>query len=105
MLIILPHVNRKVSEYAQVYRPHDYKAAPLMPIVMETLLNDKPKRRGTFAEHCRKGYVLGTDFENYRSCKICMKDTRATRISATVFNKHKYITNPRVTPEDCVIDT
>ena len=33
------------------------------------------------------------------------KDTRATRISATVFQKHKYITNPSVTPEDCVVDT
>ena len=29
-----------------------------------------------------------------------MKDTRATIISATVFHKHKYITNPSVTPED-----
>ena len=34
-----------------------------------------------------------------------MKDTRATRILATVFNKHKYITNPGVTPEDRVIAT
>ena len=34
-----------------------------------------------------------------------MKDTRATRISATVFRKHKYITNPSVTPEDRVMAT
>ena len=32
-----------------------------------------------------------------------MKDTRAMRISATIFLKHKYITNPEVTPEDQVI--
>ena len=32
-----------------------------------------------------------------------MKNTRATRILATVFHKHKYITNTDVTPEDCVI--
>ena len=32
-----------------------------------------------------------------------MKDTRATRILSTVFNKHKYITIPEVTPEDRVI--
>ena len=32
-----------------------------------------------------------------------MKDTRATRISATVFHKHKYITSPDITPEDRVI--
>ena len=34
-----------------------------------------------------------------------MKDTRATRILATVFHKHKYITNPGVTPEDRAIAT
>ena len=34
-----------------------------------------------------------------------MKDTRATRILATVFHKNKYITNPGVTPEDYVIAT
>ena len=32
-----------------------------------------------------------------------MMDTRATQISATVFHKHKYITNPDITPEDRVI--
>ena len=34
-----------------------------------------------------------------------MKDTRETRIYATVFHKHKYITNPLVTPEECVVAT
>ena len=34
-----------------------------------------------------------------------MKYTIATRISSTLFHKHKYITNPGVTPEDCVIST
>ena len=34
-----------------------------------------------------------------------MRDTRATRISATVFCKNKYITNPSVTPEDRVMAT
>ena len=52
-----------------------------------------------------KGYVLGTDFEHYRAWKMWMKDTRVTRISATVFHKHKDITNPSVTPEDHVMAT
>ena len=34
-----------------------------------------------------------------------MKDTRATRISATVFHKHKDITNPSVTPEYHIMTT
>ena len=32
-----------------------------------------------------------------------MKDTRSTQILATVFHKHKYITNPDITYEDRVI--
>ncbi len=29
-----------------------------------------------------------------------MKDTHATRVSMTVWFKHKYLTNPSITPED-----
>ena len=32
-----------------------------------------------------------------------MQQTRATRVSATVFHKHKYISNPTVIPVDAVI--
>ena len=44
-------------------------------------------------------------FEHYLSCKMWMKDTRATRILATIFHKYKYITNPGVTPEDRIMTT
>ena len=32
-----------------------------------------------------------------------MTDTRATRVSATVYHKHKYLTTPTVTPADRVL--
>ena len=32
-----------------------------------------------------------------------MKDTRSTRVSATVFHQHKYLTTPTVTPADRVL--
>ena len=105
LLLRKSHVHPKVSAYAQVYRPHNYNVAPFVTIGMETLVHEKLKRRGTFAENCRKGYVLGTDFEHYRIWEMWMKDTRATRIPATIFHKHKYITNPSVTPEDHVMAT
>ena len=34
-----------------------------------------------------------------------MKETRETRVSTTVFHKHKYISNSAVTPADAVIAT
>ena len=46
---------------------------------------------------------MGTCFKNYHVWNIWMKASRATRISATIFHKHKYISNPTVTPADAVI--
>ena len=89
--------------YAHVYGQHDYNAKPFVPIGMESLVHDKPNHIKTFDAHCRKGYVLGTSFEHYRAWKIWMINTRATRVSATVFHKHKYISNPTATPADAII--
>ena len=86
-----------------MYGQDNYNAAPFVPIRMESLVHDKPNQRKTFAEHCRKGYFLGNSFEHYRAWKFWMINTRATRISETVFHKHKYISNPNVTPADSVI--
>ena len=90
LLLRQSNSNPKISAYAQVYGQHDYDAAPFVPIGMETLVHEKPHRRRSFAEHCKKGYVLGTSFEHYRAWTIWMTDTRAQRVSGTVFHKHKY---------------
>ena len=58
-------MNPKISAYAYVYGPQDYNAAPFVTIGMETIMRNNPKRRGTFADHCSKGFVLGTAFEHY----------------------------------------
>ena len=96
LLLRQSNVFPKISAYAHVYGAHEYNAAPFVPIGMKYLGHDKPHRRKTFAEHCSKGYVLGTSFEHYRAWIIWMKDTRRTRVSTTVFHKHKYISNPSV---------
>ena len=70
---------------------------------MGTLVHDKPKRCRTFAEHCSKGFVLGTFFDHYRAWTMWMKVTRSTRVSATVFHKRKHLTPPTVTPADRVL--
>ena len=66
-------------------------------------MHDSPNRRKTFAVHCRRGYVLRTSFEHYRSWNIWMINTGATRVSATVFYKHKYLSNPTATPANAII--
>ena len=99
----MSNVNPKISYYAHVYGQHEYNAETFVPIGMESLVHDKPNRRKTFAVQCRKGYVLVTSFEHYQAWKIWMINTRATRVSATVFYKHTYISNPNVTLADAII--
>jgi hypothetical protein len=65
LLLQQSNTNPKVSAYAHVYGQHNYDAAPFVPIGMETLVHEKPHRQKSFAEHCKKGYVLGTSFEHY----------------------------------------
>ena len=96
-------MNTHISSYAHVYGQHDYSAKPFVPIGMESLFHDKPQRQWKFAEHYKKGFVLGMSFEHYRGWKMWMINTLTTRISNTVFQKHKYISNPTVTPGDAFI--
>ena len=86
-----------------MYGHHIYNAAPFVLIGMDSLVHDKPHLIRSFYEHFRKGYVLGNSFEHYRGWKIWMQQTRATQVSETVIHRHKYISNPSVTPADAII--
>ena len=99
------NVHPKLSAYTHVYGPHNYDAHPFVPIGMETLVHEKPKHCKTFAEHCKKGFVLGTSFKHYRAWTIWMNDTRTASVSGTVFHKHKYISTPAVTPVDTTLSS
>eukprot|EP00804_Cyclotella_cryptica_P005330 CCRYP_020410-RA/>CCRYP_020410-RA protein AED:0.19 eAED:0.19 QI:0/-1/0/1/-1/1/1/0/760 len=95
--------NPKISSYAHLYGHHDYNSHPFVPIRMEALVHDKPHRRKSFAQHRTKGFVLGTSTEHYCCWTVWTPVSQSTCISATVFFKHKYITNPTVTPADAII--
>jgi len=90
-----------MSAYAHVYlSQHDYNRHLFVPIGMEALVHEKPHKRRTFAQHCKKGYVLGTSFEHYRCQTVWMVDSHCRRTSGAVWFKHKYLTHPSVTPAD-----
>ena len=98
LLLRQSRVNPNMSAYAHLYGQHDYNKHPFVPIGMEALVHDKPQMRRTYAEHCRKAFVLGTSIEHYWCWKFWSNNTRSTRVSGAAFFKHKYITNPAVTP-------
>ena len=79
MLIRQSNVNPQISAYAHVYGPHNYDDEQFFPIGMESLVQDNPRQKTSFAEHCKKGYVLGTYFEHYRDWNIWMKSSCTTK--------------------------
>ena len=64
---------------------------------------EHPKRRKSWAEHSVSGFYVGTSDEHYRCHKVWVAKTKAERVSGTVYFKHKYITQPTLTPEDVII--
>jgi hypothetical protein len=104
LLLCQSKANPNILAYAHVYGHHNYNCHPFVPIGMEALVNDRPHKCCLFAWHCRKAFVFGTSTKHYWCWKFWLVTTCATRISGAAFFKHKYLTNPAVTPEDRVID-
>ncbi len=92
-----------VSAYHYVHGSFDYNKTPLAPLGCAVQLYESNSRRGTWAEHSTDGWYIGTSMEHYRCHRIYVKKTRSERISDTVFFKHKYITQPTVTPADIIV--
>jgi hypothetical protein len=103
LLLCQSKANPNILAYAHVYGHHNYNRHPFVPIGIEALVNDQPHKRCSFAQHCRKAFVLGTSTEHYRCWKFWLVTTRLTCILGAAFFKHKYLTNPAVAPEDRVI--
>ncbi len=98
-------LHPNLSAYARVYSLHIYNKHPFVPIGMEALVHDKPHKCQTYAEHCKKAFVLGTSTKHYQCWKFWSMATRATQILGAAYFKHKYLTNPLITPEILVIAT
>ena len=63
----------------------------------------KPNRCRTWGEHSMDGWYLQTSPEHYRCHIVFVKKTQAKRVTDTLFFKHKYLTQPEVTPADMII--
>jgi hypothetical protein len=66
LLLRQSRVNPGMSAYVHVYQgQHDYNNHLFVPIEMELLVHIKPYKQQTYAQHCDKGYIIGTSFEHY----------------------------------------
>jgi hypothetical protein len=62
---------------------------PFVPIGMEALVHAKPHKRRSFAQHCKKGYVLSTSFKHYQCQAVWMVDSHCHRTLGAIWYKHK----------------
>ncbi len=66
LLLCQSKANPNILAYAHVCGHHDYNRHLFVPISMEALVQDQPHKCCSFAQHCRKAFVLGTSTEHYR---------------------------------------
>ena len=66
-------------------------------------IHKSSEQRGTWAANTINGWYLQTSPEHYQCHQIYVKKTKSERISDTVFFKHRYLTQPTVTPVDTII--
>ena len=97
------NVAPNISTYAYHHGSFDYNSMPLAPMGCAVQFHIKPGRK-TFGEHSEDGFYLKTSEEHYRTHVIFAKKTRAKRLADTVFFKHKYITQPTITPADAIVN-
>ena len=98
------NVAPNISAWAYHHGSFDYNRMPLAPMGCAVQFHIKPSRRKTFGEHSEDGFYLKTSEEHYRTHVVFCKKTRAKRLADTVFFKHKYITQPTVTPADAIVN-
>jgi hypothetical protein len=92
------NVAPNISTYAY------HHGSSIAPMGCALQFHIKPGRRKTFGEHSADGFYLKTSDEHYRTHVVFCKKTRAKRLADTVFFKHKYITQPTVTPADAIVN-
>jgi hypothetical protein len=98
------NVAPNISAYAYHHGSFDYNQMPPAPMGCAVQFLIKPGRRKTFGEHSEDGFYLKTPEEHYRTHVIFAKKTQAKRLADTGFFKHKYITQPTITPADAIVN-
>jgi hypothetical protein len=98
------NVSPKISAYMYAHGNHDFNAHPLAPMGCAVQIYVRPENRKTWDVNSIDGYYIGTSFEHYRNYTIWCIDTQAERNSDTVWFKHKYLTNPKLTAADVIVN-
>jgi hypothetical protein len=92
-----------VSAYQFMHGEFDYNKMPLAPLGCAVQMHESTNRQRTWNVHSLNGWYLGTSDEHYWCHTIYCTETRAERISNTIFFQHRYLTHSIVIPDDAMI--
>ncbi|KAL7475540.1 hypothetical protein ACHAW6_001448, partial [Cyclotella cf. meneghiniana] len=97
------NIAPKISVYTYHHSPFDYDRLPLVPICCTVQFHVKSGCQRTWGEHSMDGWYIRACPEHYQTHRIIVKASCSHCLSDTVYFKHKYITQPTVTPADVIV--
>lgn len=77
-------VNPKLSAYAYLFGPYNFRAHPMAPPGTLVAAHTKPEKRASWAPHCQKAWYIAPSIEHYRNFKCFIPATRAEIVTDTV---------------------
>ena len=83
----------------------NYSATPLGPLGVSKIVHAKPGRGKSCDFRGKDGWSVGVSLKHYRCQLVIPKLSKFLVTSDTTEFRHHHITQPNVTPEDCVRTT
>ena len=97
------NTTSNVLTHAHLHGAHDFNRHPLALIVIAVHIYVPPDKRKTWSIKIKKGFYVGTLLEHYRYYMAYCSKSQAVQGSKTMYFKHKYITDPDMTPSDAIV--
>ena len=90
----------KLSAYAQVHGPFNFKATPLGPAGCKAIIHERTAERPSWGDHATDRYYIGPAMQHYKNYELYMPATRATRKTDTIKFFPHHCTIPQVNAND-----
>ena len=75
------NINKKLSEYEQIYGTFDYNTTPLAPPGTKAIVHLKNNQRGTWAPKGVEAWYIGPCMNHYRCLNFYIPSTCGERVS------------------------
>ena len=96
-------IHPKLSAYNILYGNFDFNKTPLGPPGTRVLVHEKPRQRGTWADHGVEGWYCAPAIHHYRCYSCYIPSTNRDRISDTVEFFPTVINMPKLSSQDKAI--